>query len=263
MKHPLQYASPTEVSSPDECAWYHTFEFPDGTIARATWDLRTCVDDYLGHVDFTGKSVLEIGPASGFLTVAMEKRGGRVVCIENSPDQAWEHVPRTDLNADRWLELRRVGAPRLYKSWWYAQKVYNCSANVVYCGVSALRDVANILKFDVCLIGGVLQHVRYPFDVLWAASRIADVIIVTERYLPEVESEGARIRFVPAPSNDVLDTWFYLSSNAVANALSIFGFERVRYETFQVMAWYLKDPDIAKDMCVGSDHYNMVFRRKP
>jgi hypothetical protein len=259
---PLQYASPMAVSSPDECAWYHTFDLPDGTITRATWDLRNSVDDYLGRFDFTGKSVLEIGPASGFLTVAMEKRGARIVSIENSPDQAWEHVPRTDLDADRWLELRRVGSPRLFKSWWYAQKVYNCSASVVYCGASALRSVANILKFDVCFIGGVLQHVRYPVDVLWAASRIADVVIVTERYLPEVESDGARMRFVPAPGNDYLDTWFYLSSTVVTNALGVFGFEPVRRETFQVTAWHLRDPDIAKDTCVASDHYNMVFRRK-
>jgi O-methyltransferase len=250
------------VSSPDECSWYHTFDLPDGTVTRATWDLRDSVDDYLGRFDLSGKSVLEIGPASGFLTVAMEKRGGRVVCIENSPDQVWEHVPRRDIDADRWLELRRAGAPMLFKSWWYAQNVHNCSANIVYCGVSALRDVANLLKFDVCFIGGVLQHVRYPIDVLWAASRIADVVIVTERYLPGIESGRPLIQFAPAPDNNYLDTWFLLSSTVITNAMSIFGFEQTRHQKFQVKVWKLQDRDIAKDTVVQSDHYNMVFQRR-
>jgi O-methyltransferase len=236
---------------------------PDGTLIRAAWDLRDSVDDYLGGFDFTGKSVLEIGPASGFLTVAMEKRGAKVVSIENSPDQVWEHVPRTDMDTDRWLELRKAGGPQLFKSWWYSQKAFNCSAKVVYCGVSALPDIANLLKFDVCFIGGVLQHVRYPFDVLWAASRIADVVIVSERYLPEVEAEGPRMRFVPAPDNDYLDTWFYLSSTVVTNALTIFGFDRARYKQFPVKAWRMLDPDSARDVSVVSEHYNMVFHRRP
>ena len=46
------------------------------------WDLRQTVDDYLGRIDFAGKRVLEIGPASGFLTIEMERRGADVVAVE-------------------------------------------------------------------------------------------------------------------------------------------------------------------------------------
>jgi len=259
---PLRYAPPMPVSSPSECSWYHTFQFPDGTMARATWDLRDAIDDYLGRLDLRGKSVIEIGPASGFLTVSMEQRGASVVCIENSLDQTWEYVPRVDIDTDEWVRLRRLGSPTLFRSWWYSQKAFNCSAKVVYCGVSALRDVANLLSFDVCLVGGVLQHVRYPFDVLWSASRVAKTIIVTERWLPDLEQGGARVRFMPAPENRYLDTWFYLSSTAVTNALKIFGFEpEAPPRRFMVRAWDMKDPDITKDTFAESEHYNMVFHR--
>jgi len=257
----LRYADPMPVASLEECSWYHTFELPDGTVTRATWDQRDSVDDYLGRIDLRDKSVVEIGPASGFLTVSMERRRAKVVCIENSPELIWEYVPRRDVDYEEWLRLRRLGSPALFKSWWYAQRVFNCSAKIIYCGVSAFRDVADLVKFDVCLIGGVLQHVRYPFDVLWAASRAADTIIVTERWLPEVESDGPKIRFVPGPENDYLDTWFYLSSTAVANALTIFGFEQVAQRRFKVRAWDMKDPDITKDTFTASEHYNMVFSR--
>jgi O-methyltransferase len=73
------------VSSPDECARYHTFELPDGRIIRAAWDMRDCVDDCLGRFDFTGKTVLEVGPANGFYTIAMEKRG--------PVSRAWKEAP--------------------------------------------------------------------------------------------------------------------------------------------------------------------------
>ena len=67
---------------------------PDGTVICGAWDYRHNVDDYLGRVGFGGKSVLEIGPASGYLTVAMEKRGAHVTAIETPVDLAWEYVPR-------------------------------------------------------------------------------------------------------------------------------------------------------------------------
>src|SRR5271157_4753904 len=116
------------VSSPDECGWYHTFDLPDGRIIRGPWDMRDCVDDYLGHFDFTGKTVLEVGPANGFHTVAMEQRGASVTCVENAPDQVWEHVPRVDQNVEEWARLRQESAPKFYRAWWYTQKVYGCSA---------------------------------------------------------------------------------------------------------------------------------------
>ena len=60
-------------------------EIPGHGLVTGQWDLRGGVDDYLGKVAFAGQRVLEIGPASGFLTFEMEKRGaeGRL-CRSNS-----------------------------------------------------------------------------------------------------------------------------------------------------------------------------------
>lgn len=53
---------------------------------------------YLGNVAFAGKRVLEIGPASGYLTYFMETDGAEVVAIERHPDTPWDVVPHHDLN---------------------------------------------------------------------------------------------------------------------------------------------------------------------
>ena len=57
-------------------------DHPGGGKIIGLWDLRQTVDDYLGRIDFAGKRVLEIGPASGFLTIEMERRGADVVAVE-------------------------------------------------------------------------------------------------------------------------------------------------------------------------------------
>jgi len=261
VKQQLRYAPPMPVSSPDECSWYHTFELPDGRITRAAWDMRDCVEECLGHFDFTGKTVLEVGPANGFYTIAMEKRGASVTCVENAPGQVWEYVPRVDQNVEEWARLRQEGAPKFFKAWWYTQKVYGCSAKMLYCGASALSDVADLLKYDVCLIAGVLQHVRHPMDLLQTASRLADTVIITERWLPVVENVHPYAVFVPHPDNDMLDSWWYLSTTIVKSARRVFGFQVARESRFNVRAWKMQHADIEQDSFVQSEHYNVVLTR--
>jgi hypothetical protein len=58
-----------------------------------SWDLRSGVDAYLGRLPFAGARVLEVGPASGFLTMEMEKRGASVIALEVKDDPGWDFVP--------------------------------------------------------------------------------------------------------------------------------------------------------------------------
>lgn len=48
-----------------------------GTI-QGEWDLRGSVDKYLGHFDFTGKRVLDVGAASGILSFYIEKKARKL-----------------------------------------------------------------------------------------------------------------------------------------------------------------------------------------
>jgi hypothetical protein len=70
----VHYASPRSPAL-HSCDFYHVMDLPGVGQVGGQWDLRGRVDDYLGHVELRGKRILEIGPASGFLTVEMEKRG--------------------------------------------------------------------------------------------------------------------------------------------------------------------------------------------
>lgn len=103
----LTIAEPLPVTGPEQCVWYQTFDFPDGRLIRGRWDYRNNVDDYIGRLDYQGKTVLEIGPASGFLTRAMEQRGADVLCVDTSPNDIWDVVPRHDRDVEKYVSNRQ------------------------------------------------------------------------------------------------------------------------------------------------------------
>jgi hypothetical protein len=101
------------------------------------------------------------------------------------------------------------------------------------------------------MIARVLQHVKHPMDLIWAASRLADTVIITERWLSSVEENvHAYAEFVPDLGNAMVDSWWCLSTTIVKNAMRIFGFQVAREFRFNVKAWRMKHPDITQDTFV-------------
>ena len=73
-KNPL-LAEPRYVDRLEDCFFYHAMELPGFGLIPAHWDLRGRFDDYIAGVNVSGKSVLDIGTATGFLSFESEKRG--------------------------------------------------------------------------------------------------------------------------------------------------------------------------------------------
>jgi hypothetical protein len=263
MGHPpiesLTFAEPVVVESPEDAVWYQSFTWPDGSETRGTWDYRGGEDDYLGRQDYAGKSVLELGPASGFLTKEMEARGASVTCIDTADDEPWEAVPRKDMDLQRFLKQKREQTMRLRASWWYAQRQFEGNARVAYAGVKVLPSLRRKVEFDIGFISAVLQHLRHPIDVLYEMAELADTIVVTEQTFPRLERLGLA-QFVPAPDNDVVATWWLLPSTLVADVLATALFERVDH--------YVQDYPRGEDRgngpraSGGRQFYTSVFHRR-
>ena len=108
------YEKPRTVSSMAECEFYHTMEVPGVGLVEGQWDLREGVDDYLGGVDFSDTRVLEIGPASGFLTFHMERTAREVVAVDlpMDDDSFWDFVPYHHIGlGDRHAEIFLLTMP--------------------------------------------------------------------------------------------------------------------------------------------------------
>ena len=123
-------------------------------------DLRSVVEELLGGVDFLGKRVLEIGPASGFLALEMERRGAEVVCAEIPHDHVYDVVPYPEIT-QKWQDaVSRAWVP-MTNSWWFPRERFGSAAKMVYSGAYDL-DRQGIGRPDLTFVSNMLLHKRDP-----------------------------------------------------------------------------------------------------
>ena len=159
------FATPRKVEDVADCYFYHTMELPGrGVIEGRDWDLRGRVDEYLGNVDFAGQRVLEIGPASGFLTFEMEKRGADVISVEVTDEHGWDFVPYPDARLEEVFGPRRIVMQQLKNSYWFSHAALQSKAKVYY--GDAYNLPAALGEFDIAVMGAVLLHCRDPLRIV-------------------------------------------------------------------------------------------------
>ncbi len=164
-----------------DCFFYHTMDIPGVGLMRGQWDLRSSVEEYLGGIPLGHRRVLEVGPASGFLTFLMEQRGADVVACELPHGSQWDLVPyaHTDLRAysrDR-EELHR----RLVNGFWFGHRAFSSRATVVYSRVYDIPE--EIGSVDVATFSMVLRHLREPFRALEVVqAHVKTNLVITEMF---------------------------------------------------------------------------------
>src|SRR5215469_3841559 len=134
------FSAPRQITNAEECEFYHTMEIPGLGVVHGLWDLRPIVDKYLGEVSFSNKRVLEIGPASGFLTVEMEKRGASVVAVEMRDDTGCDYVPYPASVLDRFYGPRAHFMNRIKNSFWFTHAAHQSRAQMLYCDAYNLPE---------------------------------------------------------------------------------------------------------------------------
>ena len=254
---------PAEAPSLDSCFFYHSVDLPLSGAIEGQWDLRGQAGTYLGGVDLRDRRVLELGPASGFLTVSMEQAGARVTARELANYEQWDIVPYRSLDADRlreYVEDRQELGSRLRNSFWRTLHEFDSSARLT---LGTVYDLPHDLgAFDVTVFGSILLHVRDPLQaVLTAAARTREAIVVTDilpghglppaalehvqpkrgaapsaeqvaelnRVVSEpIANQSPALHFVPDPiARSPLDTWWQLTPAVVRRFLELAGCRQI------------------------------------
>jgi len=215
------FAAPLNVEDVADCYFYHTMELPGYGVINGDWDLRRGLDDYLGNVVFAGQRVLEIGPASGFLTFEMEKRGADVVSVEVTTDHSWDFVPYPAFRLEEVLGPRQIVMQQLKNSYWLSHAAHHSKARVYYGDV--YNFPAALGEFDVALMGSVLLHCRDPLRIVEQCGKKARSLIIIDMFHPDLE--GASIcRLAPTPQNFLWHTWWHFSTQFFTQFLAVMGF---------------------------------------
>jgi hypothetical protein len=193
-------------------------DVPGIGLVGEQWDLRGHEDEYLGHVDFDGRRVLELGPASGFLTFAMEQRGADVVAVELADDRSWDVVPG---NEDR-RDGHEARMERLRNGFWLAHERFGSRARVHY--GSAYEIPEELGRFDVSVLGAILLHLRDPLGALTAVGAVADTVVIADVRSPDPPDQPLA-RLVPSREERGYGTWWLLTPALLQQYLRLMDFD--------------------------------------
>jgi SAM-dependent methyltransferase len=220
-------APPRFVERLDDCFFYHAMELPGFGLIPAHWDLRGRFDDYIGGIDLRGKSVLDVGTATGFLSFEAEKRGAsRVVSFDQRDGARQQFLPFQEKAYYRdhaiWAEEYRAEIERWKNAYWLAHRLLGSKAEVFYGDIYDLpRELGD---FDVALIGSVLEHLSDPVTALGSVARLTRerIVVVT----PLLEGDEPIARFEGRANRPEADfTWWTYSLGVFREVLGMLGFE--------------------------------------
>src|SRR5438270_12875627 len=137
MNSNIEHAAPRFVEDTGECFFYHTIELPGLGVVRGQWDLRERFEDYVGGVEVCGKTVLDVGTATGFLSFEAERRGAvRVVSFDMSDVRQQTLLPFKDKlyyqDHERWAELYGAEMEKWKNAYWLSHRLLGSRAEVFY-----------------------------------------------------------------------------------------------------------------------------------
>lgn len=245
------YAQPRHVPSIADCTFYHTMNLPGHGTVEGHWDLRGGVDNYLGHANFAGKRVLDVGTASGHLCFEMEKRGAEVVAFDLAVDELWDFVPFIHQDAEETRAKVKPWLRKLHNGFWLAHAAMGSKAKV--CHARVYEPPAKLGKFDTALLGSILLHLRDPMLALERiADLVTDTIIVTDM-TPALYFPLRTIDWLPLPQfvrrhlrpgmylqpgglhNEDSMSWWQISPELVMRHLKLMGFATTHFQTHRLL----------------------------
>jgi len=147
----------------ERLGWYHSIELPSGEVIQGIQtlpQLRNRLAQFPLPADLTGKRVLDIGAWDGWFSFEMERRGARVLAIDNA-------------RRTRFLKAREILASRVdYRI-----------ADI--CRVTP-RELG---RFDIVLFFGVLYHLKHPLRALETVCDLTTDLALVESYVTDDGSQ--------------------------------------------------------------------------
>jgi len=212
--------------------FYQAIDLPGRGHVPGAWDHRRSADVYLGHSAFKGKTALDIGPANGFWSFEMEKRGAEVTALELGEDDEWDAVPHADQDAGSLTGQLKLNVAGTHEQFCICRDALRSRVAVVRGSVyNAPRLVQ---PSDVVLLGNILQHLRDPFLAIERAASVAKQrIIISESIWHNDPAllNSAQLYLIPRQETpNVNHSWYQVSPVFVMEALKILGFGNLKNE---------------------------------
>ena len=221
---------PRFVDSVADCFFYHTMDLPGLGVVRGHWDLRGRFDDYVSGVSVAGKSVLDIGAATGFLSFESEQRGAsHVLSVDMGDPRQQMFIPFKDnlyyRKYEDFVGYHAAEVERWKNGYWLCHRLLESRAAVFYGDIFRLPPALG--EFDVAIVAAVLEHLNDQITALASIARLTKetMVIVT----PVLQTEERIARLEPTADNPKYDyTWWRYSIGTYREVLKMLGFSIAR-----------------------------------
>jgi hypothetical protein len=220
------FEAPWNKPKIEQCRFYHSVDLPSGQTIHGDWDLRPKLANYIGNVDVKGARVLDMGTATGVMSMYMEQMGANVVSADCASAAQYTKVPYYDdpciATPEVWLEHAERGLSAMKNSYWFLWHEFHSRNQVYYGKLIDLDD--RIGLFDVGFVGQIMVHNRDPLGVLQAvAMRTKETLIVSEGMAP---GEDRKVTFMPNVAAGVRPHgWFRFSVGAIKEFVELMGYQ--------------------------------------
>jgi SAM-dependent methyltransferase len=225
-KSPITMGEPRHVEKLDDCFFYHTMDLPGFGEVRGHWDLRGRFNEYVGGVELGGKSVIDVGAATGFLSFEAEKSGAtRVLSFDIGNARQQTFLPFKDKlyyrDPERWAEQYGAEIEQWKNGYWLCHRLLDSKAEVYYGNIYDLP--MELGQFDIAIVGSVLEHLSDQISALASIARLTKETIVVVSPVLKTEERVARFEaLADHPENDF--TWWTYSEGVYREVFGMLGF---------------------------------------
>jgi SAM-dependent methyltransferase len=226
IENTFSMVTPRHVDSPAGCFFYHTMDLPGFGEVRGHWDLRGRFNEYIGGVNLAGKSVIDVGAATGFLSFEAERSGaGRVLSFDIAEPRQQTFLPFKDKlysrDPERWAQEYGAEIERWKNAYWLCHRLLGSRAEVFYGDIYELPS--DLGQFDVAIVGSVLEHLSDQITALASIAKLTkETIVITSPMLETAERIASFGALAAHPENDF--TWWIYSEGVYREVLKMLGF---------------------------------------
>jgi SAM-dependent methyltransferase len=217
-------------------SWYHTIDLGDGLVTPGDYDYRASLAHYRLPANLAGRSVLDVGSATGFFAFEMEKRGGQVVSVELPSLAAWDMVRR---ERDRIVQglierCQATDADHAYHRlldgpFQFCHRLLKSGVRRHYSSIYDLTPGAlGTDGFDLIFLADVFSHLQAPLPALDVLANLCRDRLILACDLVGDPEDRPILQYVAAPDGTVANrSWWMANFTAVKQMLRTVGFRRV------------------------------------